>query len=88
MIKITDTYYLNADSNCYILCIKQDKLDKDGNVIYTNDGYYSTIEQALNGLIKREVRKFISKDDAKSIEDLKTEIIRLREYVESLNLKI
>ena len=88
MIKITDTYYLNADSNCYILCIKQDKLDKDGNVVYTNEGYYSTIEQALNGLIKREVRKFISKDDAKSIEDLKTEIIRLREYVESLNLKI
>ena len=88
MIKITDTYYLNADSNCYILCIKQDKLDKDGNVIYTNDGYCSSIEQALNGLIKREVRKFISKDDAKSIEDLKTEIIRLREYVESLNLKI
>ncbi len=86
MVKIDDTYYMNADSNCYMLCTKANYLDKEGNVVYINEGYYTTLESLLNAILKKELRKFISKKDMNSIKDLKEEVIKQTEYVKSLKL--
>lgn len=88
MIKLDKNYYLNADSNCYILCTKSNRKDKDGNDVYNNEGYYSTIEQVLEGLMKNELRKYISKKDTKSIDELLIEVKRLQEYIKSLKVDI
>ena len=88
MIKLDKNYYLNADSNCYILCTKSNRKDKDGNDVYNNEGYYSTIEQVLEGLMKNELRKYISKKDIKSIDELLIEVKRLQEYIKSLKVDI
>ena len=86
MIKLDKNYYLNADSNCYMLCTKSDRKDKEGNDIYNNEGYYSSVEGVLQGLMKKELRKFISKKGIQSMEDLLNEIKRLEDYIKSLKI--
>ena len=88
MIKLDKNYFLNADSNCYILCTKADRKDKEGNDVYNNEGYYNSIESALQGLIKKELRKYISKKSIQSIEELLNEVKRLEEYIKSLKVDI
>lgn len=88
MIKLDKNYYLNADSNCYILCTNTGRKDKEGNEVYENEGYYTSIESLLNGLIKKETRKFISKKGIQSMEELLNEIKRLEEYIKSLKIEV
>ena len=81
MIKINDEYYINANSHCYILQrfgIVQDKESKNyGKEAYENLGYYPSLEGAINGLIKYETRKFISKEDTNTLKDLQKEIKKI-----------
>lgn len=74
MIKITDKYFLDADSNSCMLkekTIIKDKESKNfGKEEYVALGYYTTVEGALNGLVKLELRKFISKPKIQEIDDL------------------
>ena len=81
MIKITDKYFLDADSNNFMLkekTINKDKKSKNfGKEDYNTLGYYSTIESALKGLVKSELRKFIGKSKIQEVEDLTKKIDEL-----------
>lgn len=92
MIKISERFYINANSNCYTLTEKtkiQDKESKNyGQDVFKDVGYYSTLEECLNGILKTTTREFISKDEINNISDLKEQIKSTKGFLQSLNLNI
>ena len=56
MVKVTDRFYIIANSNCYTLQEKtkvQDVKSKNyGKEIFKDSGYYTTIESCLKGILK------------------------------------
>ena len=91
MIKITDRFFIDASTGCYILkekVIVQDENSKNfGQETFKDEGYYASIEGLLNGFAKVKTREFISKSEKDSIEDLIKEIHKTNEFLENLNLK-
>lgn len=91
MIRLSDRYYIDADSKNYILkekTIVQDKESSNyGKETFKDLGYYTNLESVLNGLLKIGTRDFISRDEKHSIEDLKEHITAYKKFIESLNLK-
>ena len=91
MIKINDRYYIDADEHCYMLkearTIKDKKSKNYGKSTYKTLGYHSTIDFCLNGLIKKELREFISKSEEKGIKDLIQKMKELEEFIDGLDLK-
>ena len=85
MIKITDRFYINANSNCYVLQEKtkvQDENSKNyGQEIFKDLGYYSTLESCLKSFLKINIREFIGKDCENSIKDLLKEIQNINNYL-------
>ena len=81
MIKITDKYFLDADTHCFMLrekTINKDKKSKNfGKEDYNILGCYVSIESALKGLVKSELRKFVGKNKIQEIEDLTKKIDEL-----------
>ena len=92
MIKITDRFYITANTNCYTLTEKTTVKDTEsknyGQDIFKDIGYYSTLEGCLNGILKTTIREFISKEEINNINDLKEQIKLTREFLQSLDLKI
>ena len=90
MIILDDKYIITADENNYRLEIKntvQETTSKNyGKEITTVQGYYSTIESALNGYIKTRTRKYISQETQNSLDELLKEIKRYEKIIED-NLK-
>lgn len=78
MVKIDNEYMINANEKCYTLekiGIVQDKESKNyGKEVTTIEGYYSTIESALNGYIREKTRKYINKPIINTLEELLSEI--------------
>lgn len=80
MVKINDIYYIDADSKCYAL--KEKKINpENGKVTYREIGYYTDIEGCYKGLMKKEIRKYIGKDEEISIKQLITKINKLESTV-------
>ena len=92
MIKVTDRFYINANSNCYIWQEKtkvQDvKSENYGNEIYKDLGYYTTLESCLQGILKTVTREFISKNEESSIKELLAQIKLQNDFIKSLNLNV
>lgn len=92
MIKVTDRFYINANSNCYILQEKtkvQDvKSENYGNETYKDLGYYTTLESCLQGILKTVTREFISKNEESSIKELLAQIKLQNDFIKSLNLNV
>lgn len=92
MIKVTDRFYIDANTNCYVLrekTIIQDEGSKNyGQVIFKDLGYYTSLESCLQGILKTTTREYIAKQEMNSIQDLIKEINRAEEYLKSLNLKV
>ena len=92
MIKVTDRFYIDANSNCYILQEKtkvQDvKSENYGNEIYKDLGYYTTLESCLQGILKTVTREFISKNEESSIKELLAQIKLQNDFIKSLNLNV
>ena len=92
MIKITDRFYINADTKCYSLQEKttiQDENSKNyGQVIFKDLGYYTTIESCLNGILKVTTREFISKETENTLKDLMEFIKKENQYLKDLKLDI
>lgn len=86
MIKINERFYINANSNCYVLQEKtkiQDKESKNyGKEIFKDLGYYVSLEGVLNGIYKRKLREFIGKEKENSIEDLLKEMKKIEKQLE------
>ena len=91
MIKITDRFYIDASTNCYILkekTIIQDKDSKNfGQELFKEEGYYVSIDSLLKSFAKIITREYISKSEKASIEDLIKEIHKINEFIGNLNLK-
>lgn len=92
MIKVTDRFYIDANTNCYVLKEKttvQDENSKNyGQETFKDLGYYTNLESLLNGILKITTREFIAREDENSINDLIKEIKRAEEHLKSLNLKV
>lgn len=92
MVKVTDRYYINANSNCYTLLEKTTVQDEQSNnygkEIYKDSGYYTTLEQCLKGMLKANIREFIAEEKEKSIQSLLKELKKQTEMIESLKLDI
>ena len=78
MIKVTDRFYITADTNCYKVIEKatvQDEESKNFGKEVTKDiGYFTTIEQCLSGILKVMSREYVSKETQNTIADLKEEL--------------
>ena len=92
MVKLTDRFYINANSNCYTLLEKtkvQDEESKNyGQDVYKDLGYYTTIESCLKGMLKTATREFIGNEEENLIKDLLTQIKLQNEFLQTLKLDI
>lgn len=83
MVKIDNEYIINANESCYTLekisTIEDTNSQNYGKETRTIQGYYTTIESALNGYIKVKTRKYISKDTENNMQELLSEIKNLKE---------
>lgn len=80
MVKINDRFYITADSMSYKVMektINKDEGSKNfGKETESIVGYYTTIEQCMQGILKILSREYVSKRTINSISDLKEEIAR------------
>lgn len=85
MVKIDDEYIINANESCYTLekisTIEDTDSQNYGKEVRTIQGYYTSIENALNGYIKVKTRKYIAKDTENSLQELLDEIKNTRNYI-------
>lgn len=90
MIKINDEYYIEADTNNYMLKqvhfvkTKEGKEERQDLTI----GYYATIDVALKGYLKHKSRDIVSKKDFESIDKYLKYIEKLDKELDKLNLNI
>lgn len=92
MIKVTDRFYIDANTNCYVLkekTVVQDKESKNyGQDSYKDLGYYTSLESCLRGILKTTTREYIAKQEEASIYDLIKKIKQAEEYLKSLKLEV
>jgi len=92
MVKVTDRFYINATTNCYVLqektTVKDENSKNYGQEIFKDLGYYTTLENCLKGVLKTETREYIAKEDIKSINDLQKHIRNAEEFLHSLKLDL
>ena len=92
MIKVTDRFYINANTNCYVLkekTIVQDENSKNyKQKIFKDAGYYTSLESLLRGILKTTTREFIAREEENSIYDLIEEIKRAEEHLKGLKLEV
>ena len=92
MIKVTDRFYINANSNCYVLQEKtkvQDlKSENYGKEIYKDLGYYTTLENCLKGILKTVTREYTSRNKENTIKELLMQIKLQNDFLEGLKLNI
>lgn len=92
MIKITDRFYINANTNCYTLqektTVKDEKSKNFGQEVFKDLGYYTTIESCLKGILKVTTREYISREEENSIQDLLKEIKRASDYLKDLKIEV
>lgn len=99
MIKLNDTWYIEADAYSYILRKKyteEEKMQKlktakdknktleDYDDSFDSYGYYPTIEGALNGYVKKCMREKVSKGKIADINTFLNELRSLKEEINSL----
>ncbi|MFR3182181.1 MAG: hypothetical protein ACLTPN_00945 [Clostridia bacterium] len=91
MVKIDDKFYVDADSNSYILKekdkVRDKKSKKYGEDVFKDRGYYVSLEGVLNGYLKVQTRDYIKNNDV-GVKDLLKEIKEQTKFVEKLNLKV
>ena len=83
MIKINDKYYIDADTRNYTLKEKtiiksKDGIESDG---FKDLGFYTTLDSLFNGLMKTELRAFISESDNETIEKLLNKIQEIEKFL-------
>ena len=92
MIKVTDRFYINASNNCYTLqektTVQDDKSPNYGKEIFRDLGYYTTIENCLQGILKTTTREFIAQEQENSIKELLTQIKMQNEFLKCLKLDV
>lgn len=59
MIRLTHNYIIDVTSNCYVLCVDKQRVDKKGREIYETIGYYSTINAAITAAKEHCIKKYL-----------------------------
>lgn len=92
MIKVTDRFYINANSNCYSLqektTVQDTKSENYGKEVFKDLGYYTTLESCLKGILKTTTREYVSREEENSIKDLLIHIKSQDELIKSFKLDI
>lgn len=92
MIKITDRFYINANTNSYVLqektTVKDEQSKNYGQEIFKDLGYYTTLESCLKGFLKTITREYINKEEKNNLNELLEEVKKQNEFIESLKLNI
>lgn len=92
MIKVTDKYYITANTNCYTLQEKgivQDENSKNyGQEVFKDIGYYTSLESCLNGILKANTREYISKSEVNTLQELQEYIKSIDNSIKSLDLNV
>lgn len=74
MVRIDENYILNANDSCYTLetiNTIQDKESKNyGKETRVIEGYYTSIESALNGYMKARTKEYISSEKENMLNEL------------------
>ena len=85
MIEITDRFYISADTNCYKVLektqVQDEKSENYGKDVFENVGYFVTIEQCINGILKAMSREYVAKETKNTMQDLKDEIRKQNEII-------
>ena len=92
MIKVTDRFYINANSNCYVLQektkVQDEKSENYGKEIYKDLGYYTTLESCLQGILTTVTREYVSKNEENTVKELLTQVRLQSDFLKSLKLDI
>lgn len=92
MIKVTDRFYINATTHCYVLqektTIKDRESENYGKEIFKDLGYYVTIEGCLKGILKTTMREYINREEENSIQELIKQINNASKFLQGLNLNV
>lgn len=92
MVKVTDRFYITANTNCYTLqeksTIKDVESQNYGKEVFRDIGYYTTIESCLKGILKTITREYVGKEDVNNIRELLQEIKLQNEYIQSLKIDV
>lgn len=86
MIKIDDTHFITADTHSFMLQEKrivQDGKNKGEEYIETL-GFYSSIENAIKGLMKNETRKYVSKKETSTLKEAIKELENIENKILSI----
>ena len=82
MIKIDNEYLINANESCYTLERKTKVTDENsknyGKEVTIIEGYYTSIDGALNGYLKKQMRKYVSSEKENSIQEAIKKLEKLR----------
>ena len=92
MIQVTKRFYIDANSNCYMLQEKtkvQDENSKNyGKEIFKDLGYYTTLESCIKGMLKTMTREYVSKDEVNTMKELQEQIKKTDELIRNMKLDI
>lgn len=87
MIKIDNEYIINANESCYTLekigQVEDIESQNYGKETKTIQGYYTTIENALNGYIKVKLRKYVSSETENTLKELLQQIKDLQKFMKN-----
>ena len=88
MVKIDDEYIINANESCYTLekigQVEDVESQNYGKETKTIQGYYTTIENALNGYVKVKLRKYVSSETENTMKELLEQIRKLQKYIKQI----
>lgn len=80
MIHLIDNYYAKPFMGGYALQIVTGKIDKDGQPVYKEAGYYTSLESVVEGCIKHRVKAKLTIGN----HELKEAVRMIRESREEL----
>lgn len=89
MIRIDNEYIINANESCYTLektgQVEDINSKNYGKETRTIQGYYTTIEKALNGYVKMKLRKYVAIETENSMKELLQQIEELLNYIKEIS---
>lgn len=83
MIRVDEDYYINADTYCYAVMKKGGK-DKNGDDIFRALSYPSSLEKAIEYIMKYKQRQYVSENDV----DLQKTLIKFKRINEKMYMKL
>lgn len=83
MIKVDEDYYINADTYCYAVMKKGGK-DKNGDDTFRVLSYPSSLEKAIEYIMKYKQRQYVSENDV----DLQKALIKFKRINEKMYMKL